>query len=329
MPFSPSAGHTRFAMARYRKNLLSNLAFTTPLLVIVLSGLIEGPTAAQPLRERDPQFRVDSTLVLIPVTVTDARGASVGGLGKDSFTVLDDRKPQPITAFFSEDAPASIGIVLDVSGSMRDKLEMARSAVRSFLQLSNPEDDFFLVTVSSSPANPIGSTDEAGDVANIVRVQGAGGDTALIDSVYLALNHARSSPKARRALFVISDGMDNHSRYSESELLRLVMESDVQIYTIAAESPRVNMKGSALAEVQTGLGFMEDLAAKGGGFCIRLWPFDNPSQAATRISGAIRNQYVIGYRSPDPDKSGKWHQIRVKVNLNKANVYARSGYQLQ
>ena len=130
-------------------------------------------------------------------------------------------------------------------------------------------------------------------------------------------------------MFVISDGMDNHSRYSESELMRLVMESDVQIYTIAAESPRVNMKGNALAEIQTGLGFMEDLAAKSGGFCIRLWPFDNPLQAATRISGAIRNQYVIGYRSPDQERSGKWHQIRVKVNVNKANVYARSGYQLQ
>ena len=189
------AGHTKFAMARYRENALSNLAFTTPIVLIALSGLLEGPISAQPFRERDAQFRVDSALVLIPVTVTDARGASVGGLGKESFTVLDDRKPQPITAFFSEDAPASVGIVLDVSGSMKDKLEMARAAVRSFLQLSNPEDDFFLVTVSSSPANLIGSTDEAGDVANMVRVQGAGGDTALIDSVYLALNHARSSAK--------------------------------------------------------------------------------------------------------------------------------------
>lgn len=316
-------------MARYRESPSSNLAFTTSILLALLSGVLVNSASAQALRERSAQFRADSTMVLIPVTVTDARGASVTGLGKESFTVLDDRQPQPITAFFSEDAPVSVGIVLDVSGSMKDKLDLARAVARKVLQLSNPDDDFFLVTVSSRPENPGGYANEADDVANIVRVQGAGGDTALVDSIYLALNHAKSCRHPRRALLVISDGMDNHSRYSKSELMRLVTESDVQIYTVSIETPRTNLKGNAVVEIQTGIGFMEDLAAKGGGMCVRLWPFEDATQAAVKLSNAMRNQYVIGYRSPDPTKSGKWHQVRVRVNLNKANVYARSGYRLQ
>ena len=108
--------------------------------------------SAQSLKPLDrPQFRADANLILVPVTVMDGRGSIVKGLDAASFTILDNRQPQPIAAFYSEDAPSSIGIVLDVSGSTRNILDQEKAAIHAFLEFSNPEDDFFLVTVSSNP----------------------------------------------------------------------------------------------------------------------------------------------------------------------------------
>lgn len=285
---------------------------------------------AQPVRPLDrPQFRAETNLILVPVTVTDGRGTTISGLGAESFTVLDNRQPQPIKAFFSEDKPSSIGIVVDVSGSTKDVLVQEKAAVRSFLQLSNPEDDFFVATVSTNPRLLADRIVDPDEVADRLRFESAGGGTALCDTVYFALHQARLRPKSRRALLVVSDGMENNSRYSKRELLREVMESDTQIYTIALYNPPVGMKGAAIAEIQRGLELMDDLAGNSGGLSVRLRSHEDPSAAAAKISAAIRNQYVIGYRSPDSGGSEKWHRIQVKVNLQKANVYARSGYQLR
>jgi Ca-activated chloride channel family protein len=287
-----------------------------------------GIAVAQPSPDGDPpRFRVDTSLILIPVTVTDTRGANIGGLGKDRFTILDNRQPQPIAAFYTEDSPASIGLVLDVSGSVKGALDREKAAAHAILQLSNPEDDFFLVTVSSNPGNLAGPAADAGKIEDLVRSQTAGGGTALCDTLYFALNQSRRRNRPRRALVVISDGMDNHSRYPSRDVIRLAVESDTQVYTIAIDSPRANVKGIPLAEIQRGLAFLEDLALKTGGLSVRLGESANPSTAAGRISSSIRNQYVIGYHSPDSGGSEKWHRIQVKVNLSKVNVYARSGYQ--
>lgn len=288
------------------------------------------PIGAQPLRSPDrPDFRADTRLVLVPVSVTDGRGASIQGLRQDAFTVLDNRRPQPIVAFYAQDRPASIGIVLDVSGSTKDLLDNEKTAVRAFLQSSNPEDEFFLMTVSSTPRVLADQVNDPGDIDNLLLWQQARGDTALCDTVYFALHKGQSRPQSRRALLVISDGMDNHSRYSKQELLREVEERDTQIYTIALNNPPVGMKGLAMAENQRGLAFMDDLAEKSGGLSVHLRSHEDPSAAAARISAVIRNQYVIGYQTPDEGRSDQWHRIQVKVNLQKANVYARSGYQLR
>jgi len=288
------------------------------------------PAGAQPLKSLNgPQFRADTNLILVPVTVTDRRGSNIKGLGAESFTVLDNRQPQPIAAFYSDDTPSSIGIVLDVSGSTRDILVQEKGAVRTFLQLSNPDDDFFLVTVSSNPQILAQHVDDPREIEDLVRWEKAAGGTALCDAVYLALHQARLRPKSRRALLVISDGMDNYSQYSKKDLMREVVESDTQIYTIALNNPPAGAKGMAMAEFQRGMMLMDDLAEKSGGLSVHLREYENPSAAAARISAAIRNQYVIGYQSPDSDRSEQWHRIQVKVNLQKANVYARSGYQLR
>lgn len=338
MPFSFGLRDSRLAMPAIadktelndrgcdRGGVMSN---TLPRIVALLS-LFGSCTVggAQPLsRSPAAEFRSDTNLVLIPVTVIDSRGAIVAGLGQTSFTILDNRRPQPITVFYSEDTPSSIGIVLDISGSMKGKLNLAKAAAHGFLELFNPESEFFLLTVSSNPRALSGPVGDVRQIDNLIRSAVAGGDTSLCDAILLGLRQASRQRIARRALLVISDGMDNHSRYSKAELLRAAVESDVRICTVAIGSSRAGIKGIPLAEAQGGLAFMETLAAKTGGMSTRLRNDEDPSAAVSKIAKAIRSQYVIGYQGPDADSSGRWHRVQVKVNLNRANVYARSGYQ--
>jgi VWFA-related protein len=285
---------------------------------------------AQPLWDggpRRPDFQVSSGLVLVPVTVMDHRGANVGGLGKESFTVLDDGRPQPITSFYSEDAPCSVGLVIDASGSVKNRLDWEKRAAHAFLASSNLEDDVFVSTVSSSPA--VFAPADVAAVGEQVRAVQAGGWTALFDTIRLATNQLKHSRRSCRALVALSDGMDNHSRWTKSELLRFLVESDIQVYSIAVEGVESVAKGVPLAESKRGIAFMSDLAERTGGLSVSVRDNQNPAAAAHRISAALRNRYVVGYRTPDADASGKWHAIRVKVDQSKVNVYARSGYRAQ
>jgi len=210
-------------------------------------------------------FSADTHLVLVPVNVVDRKGATITGLTKDNFTVCDDQALQPIVSFQPQDAPCSVGIVLDTSGSMKALLRAAKEVVGAFLKASNPEDDFFLLTVSSKPQIRTGITDDPEVLEAAVRSAPAGGNTALIDSVFLALDHLRSSRLPQRALLVISDGMDNHSRYTAAELMRTAVEVDAQIYTITVNAPPVNKMPVELAEQHNGILFMERMAERTGG----------------------------------------------------------------
>jgi Ca-activated chloride channel family protein len=286
------------------------------------------PAAAQQSSQHlvAPSIRTNVSLVLVPVTVTDRRGAMVNGLDRSNFTVLEDKVPQPIVAFTAQDAPSSVGLIFDSSGSMRDRLETAKSAVRAFTDGANPEDEAFLLTVSSRPEIQSGFTSDLGALADTLQFATASGSTALVDTVYAGLQRMRSAAQARRALLIISDGMDNNSRYSKSELMQLALEADVQIYTIAIDGRVRTRKAIELQEENRGLAFMEDLAEKTGGlhFAINSW------EQAGRVVGAalqaLRNQYVIGYQPAETDQPGKWHRIRVKLNVANTNVSARNGY---
>ena len=152
---------------------------------------------------------------------------------------------------------------------------------------------------------------------------------AANDGEHFALHQARLRPRSRRALLVISDGMDNHSRYSKRELLAEVLESDTQIYTIALVNRGFGAKGLTGDEIRRGLAFMDDLAEQSGGVSVRLGDSENPAAAAARISAAMRSQYILGFQSPSVPDAARRHSIRVKVDLERASVHARTGYQLR
>jgi len=195
------------------------------LLLIVLLSLFSLQAAGQisPREQVAPSIQSNASLVLVPVSVTDRNGATVNGLDVKDFTVFEDKAPQPIIALSSEDAPSSVGIVFDISGSMRDKTDLAKTALRAFVGSANPEDEAFLLAVSTRPEVFSGFTSDLATLAGAVQFLKSGGSTALIDTVFEALDRMRSASRQRRALLILSDGMDNHSRHSQGELTRRAM----------------------------------------------------------------------------------------------------------
>jgi Ca-activated chloride channel family protein len=271
-------------------------------------------------------LRADVDLVLISAIVTDRRGATVNGLLQDKFTVFEDKVPQPIVAFSTEETPCSVGVVLDLSASMRDRLPAAIGAVRAFLKTANHGDESFLLAVGTRPKNLLRLTADFDAIEKRLAGAQTEGNTALIDTVYLGLNQMRSARNGRRALLIVSDGMDNQSRYSAAELLRVVREADVQIHTIRIAAGSAGRKPIERAEEQNGLALLQDLAERTGGLSFSLSQADDMLQAAARISEAVRNQYVVGYRQGGNANSGKWRRLEVKVSLPHLRVYARRGY---
>jgi Ca-activated chloride channel family protein len=273
-------------------------------------------------------FRVDGTLVLVPVTVVDRRGAVVKGLASDAFTLTENGVQQPLRGFSEEDAPVSIGVVLDLSGSMAPVLGAAKESLRTLMKDANPGDEAFLNGVSSKPRVYSGFTEALGDIVRQVETERASGYTALIDTIYGSLEQLRTGVHPRKALVVISDGIDNRSRYTSRELQRLEVESDAQIYSIAVSGGAPRTQGVALAEEMGGLSFLRDLAEMTGGLSFVVRDGTDIAKATASIGRALRNQYTIGYVPSGNGQSGQWRRIRVKVEGSGMRAYARAGYRL-
>ena len=182
--------------------------------------------------------------------------------------------------------------------------------------------------MSTRPRAYSGFTQDPGEVLNSVAFESAGGSTALIDTIYDSLRELRSGIHARKALLVISDGMDNHSRHSRGELLELAAESDAQIYTIAAGDGARYVKPIAAMEERQGRLFLDQLAARTGGMSFEVRGRADIAHAAARIGQALRNQYTIGCAPRDDGRRGKWRRIRVEVAGPGMKAYARAGYRV-
>lgn len=298
------------------------------LLPFIALGVLAPLAASQNLLppSRSTGFRTDSKLVLVQVTVLDRKGATVNGLAPGLFTVLEDRIAQPIASFSQQDAPVSIGVIFDLSGSMKKSLGESRAALHAFFAAANSDDDAFLYTVSTAPERLTALTTDYDQMLTRLTGAKASGSTALIDTIYAGLNDIHSASHARKALLVISDGMDNHSRYSKAELLSRAEESDVQIYAVSIYSPPVNKKPLELQEERRGLELLDDLAQRTGGLHLVVRNATDISQATETIGQALRNEYLIGYVPHDVQHDGKWHAIQVRLNVKGATPHARSGY---
>ena len=256
-------------------------------------------------------IRVQSTLVLIPVTVTDPLNRFVTGLDRDNFRLFEDKSEQKVTHFASEDAPLSIGLVFDISGSMGSKLVKSREAVAQFFKTANPEDEFFLVEFNDRPELVVDLTTRLEEIQNRLTFTQSRGRTALLDAVYMALNTMKKAKNPRKALLIISDGGDNSSRYTESEVKSRVREADVQIYAIGIFESMASR--GRTPEEMSGPGLLSEIAEQTGG---RHFPVDNLSElpdVAAKIGVELRNQYILGYTPSNLERDGKYRKVQVKL----------------
>ena len=290
--------------------------------------LIEGAgnVATQATSHPDSRLRIDVNLVQVPLTVTDPMNRLVTGLEKDNFALYDNNIGQTIKYFSSEDAPLTIGIIFDLSGSMSSKFVRARKALAEFLRTSNPQDEFFVVGFNDRPAVIVDYTSDPDDVEARMVMLKPENRTALIDAVYLGVDHLRQAKYDRKALLIISDGGDNRSRYTEGELRRVVRESDVQIYAIG-----IFDNYAPTTEEQLGPVLLKEICEMTGGRMFEVGgDVGDLQDIATRISAELRNQYVIGYTPSDPKRDGNWRKLRVKLlpppGLPVLTVHFRQGY---
>jgi len=274
----------------------------------------------------DARLRVDVNLVRVPMTVTDPLNRLVTGLEKQDFAVSDNNVPQAIRYFSSQDAPISIGVVFDLSGSMSSKFVRAREALTEFLRTSNPQDEFFVVGFNDRPSVIVDYTSDPDDVEARMVMLKPENRTALIDAVYLGIDHLRQAKFDRKALLIISDGGDNRSRYTESELQRVVRESGVQIYSIG-----IFDNYAPSTEELLGPQLLREICEMTGG---RLFNVGGNTadleDIAARISDELRNQYVIGYTPSDVKRDGSWRKLKVRLTpppgLPILTVHFREGY---
>jgi Ca-activated chloride channel family protein len=271
------------------------------------------------------QFRVDTNLVLIPLTVTDPMDRLVTGLEKQNFLILEDNHQQTIRTFASDDAPVTIGVIMDLSGSMSNKVVRARGAVLQFMKTSNPQDEFFVIGFNDRPVLISDFTSSPDDIeARLATVQ-PGHRTALLDAIYMGLEKMKQARYQRKAILIVSDGGDNNSRYTENEVRAAVKEADTQIYSIGIFDPE-----AATVEERNGPMLLNDISSDTGGRLFRVDDLSEMGDIATRISAELRNEYVLGYKTDDTRMDGKWRKVRVKLSpppgLPQLTVHARNGY---
>ena len=251
----------------------------------------------------------------------------VTGLEKEHFKLFDNKIEQTITHFAMDDEPVAVGMVFDVSGSMGPKLRMARLAVAQFFRSANVEDEFFLVTFSDQVRMSVPLTKNVEEIQNHLTFAQSKGSTSLLDAIMMSMHEMRKSKKNRKALLIISDGGDNASRYTETEVRKMVRENDVLIYAIGVFEPFGGR--SRTPEEAAGPGLLNDLCEQTGG---RHFPADlnELPDIAEKIGLELRNRYVLGYIPTDRQRDGKYHKVEVKMiapkGMPKLTPHWRLGY---
>ncbi len=265
--------------------------------------------------DRVPSIRADVRLTLVPVSVTDAFDRPIDGLAKESFRVLEDEVEQSILSFSREEEPISMGLLFDTSGSMKNRLAASMESVRCLFQATMPGDEFFLVQFADQAKVLGGFTPEPAEIQRRLGLVEAKGWTALLDALALGTHQMKAARNRRRILLVLSDGNDNNSRFSESEIRSMVMEADVRVYAVA-----LNYRPRGLRQ----------LADETGGKVVVAQNISELPDVVRRLSAEIRSQYLLGYSSSNSSNDGKYRKVKVEIvqpaGSPRLNTSWRRGY---
>ncbi len=299
-----------------------------PLSLLLCCLLAAVHSVGQNPRFAQPQLRVDAALVLIPAQVTNGLGVAITGLHKDDFRLFEDDVEQKITYFAKDDAPISIGLLFDTSGSMRNKMHRSSEAAARFFKTANPEDEFFLVEFNERPKLAVAFTTDAEDLNARISHARPFGRTSLLDAIHLALRQMKNARNSRKAIVILSDGGDNRSRHTVTEIKSAMWESDVQLYAMGIFDNADSRKRPL--EEQHGPQLLNDLAQQSGGRHFPVKNLDELPAISAEIGTALRNQYLFGYSSTNPSKDGKYRQVKLTVappnDTLDLRTYYRRGY---
>ena len=292
-------------------------------LIIGAVCILRVPGGAQSVADGDKPavFRLGVENVYVPITVSDSLGRYVTGLKKEHFHIFEDKVEQTITHFSQEEAPISVGIVFDVSASMKDNdnIRKAKNAITRFLQSVNPEDEALLITFNEQANLTQRFTDQVGTLRSTLAQLKPSGKTAIYDAVYMGLDQIRRGKNEKKALVLITDGEDNSSRYTSAELREFARESNVQVYGIGEQG----VLGYGFAEIQ-------HIVSLTGGRVFFPNNFNDLDYYIDLVHSELRSQYLVGYTPNNNVHDGKWRRITVRLDappgLPKLAVRAREGY---
>ncbi len=299
--------------------ITARLAVITILMFFCAGAYIRGQQTPQ--KSQAPVFRVGVETVFLKVSVTDPLNRYVTGLEKEHFKVFEDKVEQSIAHFTMESAPVSVGIIFDVSGSMKDNnnIQKAKNAIVRFLESGNPQDEYALITFNERTSLVQNFTNQSATVRNQIAFKQAGGRTAVYDAVYMGLDQIKVGKNEKKALILITDGEDNSSRYSISEVREFAKESDVQIYAVGEQGT-----------LGYGRSLIQGIVSLTGGRAFFPNNFNELDYYIDLIHAELRHQYVLGYNPTNKTHDGKWRRIQVKLDppegLPKLSVHAREGY---
>lgn len=280
-------------------------------------------------------LKVDVELVTVDVSVTDVEGRHVAGLDQEAFRLWEDKIEQKIETFAVEESPVSVGIIFDVSASMSANLTKAKNAALTFLESGNRDDEYFLVEFNTRPTVQQEFTHDIDRVKAQLKVLLAKGATSLYDAVYLGLDKLKGSRNPRKALLVISDGEDNRSRYTFSDLKRFAAEKDVKIYSIGIDNGfgpplGANLFGDILLAGLFSRSPLEDLADITGGEAYFPRSLNQLDAICRKIAAGLKSQYSVGYHSTNITKDGAWRKLSLKLDppkgVSRLHVRFRKGY---
>src|SRR5579864_1309211 len=292
------------------------------------TGWAQAPRAVPAKSFPEVHLRVDTSVVLVPVHATSKIGTSITDLTEANFKVLEDGVEQRITYFSKQDAPLSVGLVFDSSGSMTNKIRKSADAAAAFFKTANAGDEFFLVEFGERPKLRMPFTTDADEIYRKIVQSRPFGRTSLIDAIHLALVQMKNARHARKAIVILSDGGDNRSRLTRREIKGALIESDIQMYAMGIFDPEDVAKHTP--EEENGPRLLDELAAQTGG---RVYPVDNLDELesiSSTLGNALRNEYLLGYVPSNESRDGKYRQVKVRLDMPdeapKLNITYRHGY---
>ncbi len=309
-------------------SIATGLAQDGPLVSIVPRIRPAAATSADYAAFPRADLRVDVPLILIPVHVTTPLGTSVTDLRRENFRILEDGVEQSLRHFAKEDAPVSIGLVFDSSGSMHNKIHKSSEAAEVFFKIANPEDEFFLVEFNDRPKLSVPFTRDSDEIYKKIAHVHTGGRTSLLDAIHMALAEMKHAQNFRKAIVIFSDGGDNRSRYTEREIKVAMSESDVQVFAMGIFDTDDSRKQTR--EELDGPRLLTELAEETGGKHFPIDHLDELPAVCDRIGNELRNQYLLGYLSTNSARDGRYRHIKVVLaapdHSPQLKPYYRQGY---